>query len=171
MRLKDCIIMMSLFLLFSTNGFAQDKLKSRKEIREERKIQIQNRVDSMIMAMDYVFVARSAHPVSMQVVNLVSGYELKVIGDSVSVYLPYYGRAYQPNYSSDEGGIKLETMPTEYSTEEDDDGCKISFKAESDADTYTFTLSVSKSGYASLHVLSNNRQSISFNGILKGVGL
>lgn len=171
MRLINCVITMSLIFLISTNGFTQDELKSRKEIRKERKMQIQNRVDSMITATDYVFTARSAHPMSMEVVDLTSGYELKVIGDSVSVYLPYYGRAYQSDYSSTEGGIKLEVLSEEYSLKNEKDGYEVSFKAESDSDTYTFNLSVSRSGYASLHVSSNNRQSITFNGILKGIGL
>jgi len=163
--------MMSFFLLIFINGFTQQNQKSRRETRIEKKAQVASLVDSMIVANDYVFNARSAHPMSMPVINLSSEYDLRIKGDSVYVYLPYYGRAYQADYMSTEGGIKLEGLYEEYSVEKDDNGYEISFKAKTDTDTYTFNLSVSGAGYASLHVSSYNRQSITFNGIIIGLGL
>jgi hypothetical protein len=171
MRSIKNIMLIFLLLVLSFSAYAQQEQKTRKEAREEKKERIESRVDSMITAKDYIFMARSAHPMSMPVVYLTSEYDVKVKGDSVFVYLPYYGRAYQADYMSTEGGIKLETSYNEYSFEKDDNGYEISFEAESDADKYTFNLSVSVSGYASLHVSSYNRQSISFNGIIKGLGL
>ncbi|MDA3879354.1 MAG: DUF4251 domain-containing protein [Prolixibacteraceae bacterium] len=171
MKYLSCIIITLLLFSISVNGFTQEKQKSRKEIRNEKKVQIASRVDSMLMAKDYVFNARSAHPMSMPVVNLTSEYDLKVKGDSVFVYLPYYGRAYQADYMSSEGGIKLEELYEDYRVEKDDDGYRIHFDAEGRSDEYIFTLSVSPSGYASLVVSCNNRQSIRFSGIIKGLGL
>ncbi|MCF8363835.1 MAG: DUF4251 domain-containing protein [Prolixibacteraceae bacterium] len=164
-------LLVFILLAISFSAFAQQEQKTRKEIRQEKKEKIAARVDSMVTAKDYVFMARSAHPMSMPVVNLTSEYDLKVSGDSVFVYLPYYGRAYRVDYMSNEGGIKLDALHEEYSAKKDDDGYEISFEAEGDSDTYTFNLSVFESGYASLHVSSYNRQSISFNGIIKGLGL
>jgi hypothetical protein len=171
MKPINYLIITFLFFVLSFSAFAQQEQKTRKEIRLEKKERIQSHVDSMITDKDYVFMARSAHPMSMPVVNLTSEYDVKVKGDSVFVHLPYYGRAYQADYMRTDGGIKLEALYEEYSAKKDDDGYDIRFKAEGDSDTYTFNLSVSESGYASLHVSSYNRQTITFNGILKGLGL
>ncbi|HKK81387.1 MAG TPA: DUF4251 domain-containing protein [Prolixibacteraceae bacterium] len=171
MKRINYFVIASLFLAISFSAYAQQEQKTRKEIRLEKKEKISAQVDSMITDKHYVFSARSAHPMSMPMVNLTSEYDVKVKGDSVFVHLPYYGRAYQADYMRTDGGIKLEALYEEYSAKKDDNGYDIRFKTEGDSDTYTFNLSVSKSGYATLHVSSYNRQSITFNGIFSGLGL
>jgi type II secretory pathway pseudopilin PulG len=98
-----------------------------------------------------------------------SDYSLTVDGDSAEAYLPYVGRAYSGSYGGD-GPINFNAEVQEYKTElkvkkkEKNNQTLISFKVKGDKDTYTCTLSVGKSGYANLTIVSSNRQSISYNG-------
>lgn len=165
-----------LFLLISillTLGVSAQKneRKSRRALKAERESIIIATIDSMIMAKDYNFVARSANPMQMQTVQLTSDYNLKVKGDSVFVFLPYYGRAYQADFSSTDGGIKLADAMKAYTIEQQKSKYEIKFEAENRRDTYRFYLTIGKGGYASLTVNSNHRQAIIFNGIIAGLGL
>ena len=80
-----------LIMLVTASGalYAQEK-KSRKERRQEQV----EKVQKMIEAQDYNFVARQAIPMSMQSVNLTSEYDLCVSNDTITAYLPYFGRSY-----------------------------------------------------------------------------
>jgi hypothetical protein len=165
-----------LFLLISillTLGVCAQKAerKSRKAIKAERESIIFAKIDSMIMAKDFNFVARSANPMQMQAVQLTSEYHLKVNGDSVFVFLPYYGRAYQADFSSTDGGIKLADAMKAYTVKQQKSNYEIRFEAENRRDTYRFYLTIGKGGYASLTVNSNHRQTIIFNGVIAGLGL
>ncbi|HOO84331.1 MAG TPA: DUF4251 domain-containing protein [Prolixibacteraceae bacterium] len=165
-----------LFLLISillTLGVCAQKneRKSRRALKAERESIVFAKIDSMIMAKDYNFVARSANPMQMQTVQLTSEYNLKVKSDSVFVFLPYYGRAYQADFSSTDGGIKLEGVMKAYTLDQKKSNYEIRFEAENRRDTYRFYLTIGKGGYASLTVNSNHRQTIIFNGIIAGLGL
>lgn len=130
-----------------------------------------SRVDSLLNAKAYTFVAQSAHPMGWSTIQLTSEYDVRIAGDSVFVYLPYYGRAYQADYGSTDGGIKLTARAEDYQKEESDKGFKVRFKASDEYDSYQFNFSIGKTGYSTLSVNSNKRQVISFYGIIDGIGL
>lgn len=150
---------------------AQNGRSERRSQRLERRMEIATRVDSLVTNRTFTFSAREAIPASMPVMHLTSEYDLKVSGDSVFVFLPYYGRAYTADYMSREGGIKVKGLVDDYYLATERDQYRIDFEIKTESDTYQFRLSVWKSGYASLYVNCYNRQFISFSGILDGVGL
>ena len=88
--------------------------------------------------------------------------------DSVSVYLPYYGRAYSAPYGGGEGGIKTNGKYTNYkqSINKKKNKYTISFSANSKEDKYEFLIDIFSSGDVYIHVQSRNQQSISFSGEL-----
>jgi len=153
-----------LIMLVTASGalYAQEK-KSRKERRQEQV----EKVQKMIEAQDYNFVARQAIPMSMQSVNLTSEYDLCVSNDTITAYLPYFGRSYSAPFNPAEGGIKFESKDFVYRLENAKKGGWIAHFAIKDAKRHiNMVLHISTSGSASLSVNDDTRQTITFNGYI-----
>lgn len=96
-----------------------------------------------------------------------SQYQLVVTKDSLDAFLPYYGRAYTANMNPNDSGIKFKTKSFSYKADKKKKGnWLISIKPKDAKDVESMTLSIGESGYATLNVNSNNRQSITFNGYI-----
>ena len=166
--MKRTIVLLVL-LLPAIVLLAQDKNKSRKELRAEKNARIEAKVDSLIQSRNYKLIAQSAQPMGWQQIQLTSLYDLKVKGDSVEVNLPYYGRAYMVDYASMDGGIKMDTVIENYKQKERKGNTEISFNSSTKSDHYQFKLTITPSGYITILVNSNNRQAINFSGVLDNV--
>ena len=149
-----------IFLLLMTvsfAGFSQDK-------KNDKALQVKESVENQ----HYIFVAQTALPLQGRVRQLTTDYTLKVSKDTVIADLPYFGRAYSAPIGTSGGGIQFTSTKFEYtSTERKKGGWSISIKPKESQDVRELSLSISENGYASLQVISNNRQAISFNGYLK----
>lgn len=163
-------ILMIAFLVLAIVLLAQEN-KSRKEIRAEKNAKIEACVDSIVASQNFTIIAQIAQPMSWQQIPLSSSYFLTLKGDSVEVILPYFGRAYMVSYASMDGGIKLNSPIENYLKKQKRKNIEISFETRTETDSYQFQITVTSSGYASIFVSSDNRQSINFNGILDQVGL
>jgi len=94
-------------------------------------------------------------------------YQLNIDKDAVEAYLPYYGRAYTTNRDPNESGIKFKSKDFTYVTEKKKKGSYvITIKPKDQKDVQSMILTVGQNGYASLSVVSNYRQSITFNGYI-----
>lgn len=139
----------------------------------------------IVEAQNYVFVATTALPLNASDINQImnkmpgyngggsinlngSNYDLTVTKDSVTSYLPYYGRSYTPKYGSiDENGIKFKSKKFTYtSSTRKKGGWNIAILPKDVKDNYTLNLVITESGYGTLTVNNNNQQSITFNGYL-----
>ena len=92
------------------------------------------------------------------------GYQMKVSGDSLVSYLPYFGRAYSAPMN---GGNALDFTTTKFDysvTDKKKGGWDVLIRPKDNSDVREFALTVSENGFATLRALSNNRQPISFNG-------
>ncbi|WP_163718419.1 DUF4251 domain-containing protein [Mangrovibacterium lignilyticum] len=163
--MRYAVIMLLVLMLGFQTGFAQ-KL-TRKERKEQKVAEVKELIDSG----DYIFIARSANPMSGRKIDLTSTYELQFKGDSVHCYLPYFGRAYQAPYGGGEGGIKFDEVVDDVKTEYNDrkQSYDVRFEVKTEVDTYTLYLNVGLSGYGNLNVNSNNRQSISYYGVVEAL--
>jgi len=122
-------------------------------------------VRTMLEAKNFVFKAQTALPMGGRNVNLTSDYDLTVRPDSVTSYLPYYGRAYTAPVNPGEGGIKFTSTSFDYqSAKEKKNRWVITIKPHDTPDVQDITLDVFDNGTASLHVNNQNRQAISFQG-------
>jgi hypothetical protein len=133
---------------------------------------------------NYVFVATNAMPLnSTDINNIMSkmqggntggnisltggNYDVEVSSDSLIVYLPYYGRAYSASMNSDDNGYRFKSKKFTYeTTKRKKGGWEIVINTKDVRDNVRMTLSISENGYGTLSVISNNRQSISYNGYL-----
>ena len=116
----------------------------------------------------FVFKAQSAWPLQGTVVQLTPGFDMKVLSDSINTYLPYYGRSYAAGYSSNGGGISFTSTKFEYKLKEKEKGgWELVIKPTDAKEINQLNYSISTNGYATLQVTSNNRQAISFYGVIE----
>ncbi|GAA3956202.1 DUF4251 domain-containing protein [Chitinophaga oryziterrae] len=144
-----------LIVLFSNALHAQKKDDLKKEI-----------IEKAITARNYVFKAETVMP-SGAVPNrqLNYGYDLRVSPDTIVSYLPYFGRAYVAPMDPTKGGIQFTSTKFEYKeTKRKKGGWDILIKPQDTQDASQMVLTVSETGFASLQVIGNNRQPISFSG-------
>jgi len=116
----------------------------------------------------FVFKAQSVLPPSAPLRQLNGdNYDLKILGDSLISYLPYFGRAYTAPTPGTSGGYNFTSTKFEYTAKiRKKGGWDIAIKPKDVIDFREFNLTISKNGTASLRALSNNRQLISYNGFI-----
>lgn len=169
MRRLIILLLVSIFpvLIFAQNENSQN----RKVIREAKKAKIEATVKKAIDSKNFIFTVRNANPTTGPSIMLNSDYDLKITEDSAYSYLPYFGEAYKADYGSNEGGIKFENLTYNYRIEFNTktNFYEIRFEIIEPNDTYRIYLNISSSGYGNLIISSNNRQTISYDGILSNL--
>jgi len=142
-----------LILTFSTTAIHAQKLD---------KVQVQNLINSK----SFVFKAQTVLPMTGMSRQLTSDYDVRLSGDSVVTYLPYFGRAYSVSYG-EPGGINFTSTKFDYKIRDrKKGGWDLIIKPDDVRDIQQLIFAISENGYATLQVISNNRQPISFNGYI-----
>jgi hypothetical protein len=144
------LVRVSLLVLVPFIGNSQDSMK---EIVESKR---------------FVFEAQSMSPLKGGMRTLTPGYTLKVSPDTVVADLPYAGRAYQAPYGGSDGGIKFEATKFEYTVKEKKKGWTVNIETKEVAGSPRVIINVFDNGNARVVVYSTDRESITFNGILRG---
>lgn len=90
-------------------------------------------------------------------------------GDSVDIFLPYFGvRHSGGTYGSGEGGIKYEGPLKKFSSSENEDkNIILKFEGKDDTETLDFTVTLYPSGRTHTSVNSSQRNAISYRGELR----
>ncbi|RZK60482.1 MAG: DUF4251 domain-containing protein [Pedobacter sp.] len=133
---------------------------------------------------NYVFVATNAMPLNSTDINNIlnkmpggnnggnislngGNYDVGVSSDSLVVYLPYYGRAYSVSMNNDDNGYRFKSKKFTYETKKrKKGGWDIVIATKDVRNNVRMTLNISENGYGTLSVISNDKQSISYNGYL-----
>ena len=123
-------------------------------------------LQQMIDSSNFIFKARSAQAQGGASRVLTDEYDLKVNRNEVVSFLPYYGRAYSISPGED-GGIKFTSTDFKYTPEKTKNGWRIMIIPRDAKDITQLYLDVSTGGYATLQVTSNNRQAISYYGVIE----
>lgn len=163
---KLLIILILLIPLVSVNA---QETKSRKEKRAEKEMQKKEEIKKLIDDRSFVFNASHALPMGGSSINLNYYFNVKIDGDSIQSYLPFYGVAYTAEYGSRNSPLDFGTSIEDYSVEKDKNGYQIQFDVKNGNDYLNYTFRISELGFASLNVTSTNRQSISFTGKIEPV--
>lgn len=141
--------------------------------RKEKKAAKIAAITGMIDSSNYIFLANFALPLRGGQKQLTSEYDVRVSKDTVIAYLPYYGRAYLADYNPTEGGIKFTSTEFKYSVKQVKNGAwEINIKPKDGngtnwRDVQQMQFNISPDGYASLQVISTNRDPITFNGVIE----
>jgi hypothetical protein len=156
-------LLVILFSLFALAGYTQEKTK--KQLKEEQKIEKQKQIDSLVNSKTFVFNARTALPQGTRSVNLSSSsYFMNLSPELIKSELPFYGKAYAGVGYGGEQGMKFEGKPDDYKVEKGKKNYSVSAVVKGNNDTYRISLSVGFEGGTTLTITSNNRSPMSFNG-------
>lgn len=124
-------------------------------------------IKNLMDAKRYVFSAQTVSPARGASRQLSADYDLRVSPDTLIAYLPYFGRAHVAPIDPSSGGIRFTSTNFTYTAQPLRKGrWNITMVPQDAGDVRELHLSVSQDGYASLQVLSNNREPITFNGIV-----
>lgn len=141
-------------------NFSNAQDKNEKDEKKER-------IRELIQSKSFVFVAQSVTPMGGRFMNLNSFYDLRVSEDTVLSDLPYFGRAFIAPINPTESPLRFNSTDFNYDIKEHrEGGWDITITPKDGKDVRQMYLSVSDKGYATLQVVSNNRQPITFNGII-----
>lgn len=138
-----------------------------KVARDERRREKAGMVAESIESGRYRVGVRTAYPARGGAVQVTGDYGLEVSGDSVTVYLPYFGRGYTLPYGGGKG-LNFKALTTEYDVRKMKRGrTRVEFSTRNDEDTYRFTVDVFDNGQVSIDVQPQQRSRISYSGELE----
>ena len=122
----------------------------------------------LVDSKQFVFQVQTVIPSGGSNVQVTSDYDMKLYGDSLVTYLPYFGRAYSSPGYGEGGGINITSTEFLYNSKaKKKGGWEITIKPSDTKDVRQMFLSLGETGYGSLQVISNNRQAISYYGYIK----
>jgi hypothetical protein len=157
------IYLMGLYFLILAPAYSQEKTK--KELKEEQKIEKQKQVEVMVNAKEFVFVARKANPMGMKQIDLTTNANyLKFYPELIESEMPFYGQAYSGVGYSGDTGMKFKGKPEEFTVVKTKKNYQIDAKVKGETDLYRISLQVFFEGGAVLSITSNSRSTISYNG-------
>jgi len=157
------VILMLVFTAFSlSNIMAQEK--SKKQLKEEQKLEKQKQITLLVDSKEFVFVASRVMSQGGRTINLTTNYTLEFHPDRIKCDLPFFGRAYSGVGYGGDGGMQFEGKPTVYSVEKKKKSYLIKADVRGERDSYSIMLTVYFEGSAYLTINSNNRSSISYDG-------
>lgn len=158
--LPRVLLLCSILIIGSNATIAQNSKKDRESARTAE-------VEALIQSKNFVFKAQSSTPMAGRFIQLTSEYDVRVNNDTLATYLPYFGRAFVAPIDPTRGGIRFNSTDFEYNVEEKrKGGWEILMKPRDTRDVRQLLLTVTESGYATLQVISNDRQPITFNGFI-----
>lgn len=156
-------IMLVFNVFFDTAAIAQEKTK--KQLKEEAKIEKQKQVKLLVDSKEFVFYPRSITPLGGKNINLADvSNAMEFHPDLIKSYLPFFGRAFGGVGYGGGNGMEFEGKPTVYTVEKKKRSYQIKVEVRGELDSYTILLSVYFEGNAYLVINSNNRSAISYDG-------
>ncbi|HEV2480835.1 MAG TPA: DUF4251 domain-containing protein [Puia sp.] len=125
-------------------------------------------VKTLVESQNYTFQAQTALPMRGPARQLTTEFEMQVTKNKVVSALPYFGRAYVAPMNPAQGGMDFTSKQFDYTvTPGKKGGWEVVIKPKDlKNDVKQLYLSISQDGYASLHVISQNEDAISYNGVI-----
>lgn len=160
------ILSLSIFLVGcgSSSELSKESRKAEKEAEKAAEFQ---EILELVKTGNYRFSVQSASPMGGKTIQITSTYTMDKFEGKYDAYLPYYGRAYSASYGGD-GGVEFKGEAEEEKLVIKDDKmmAELSFEMKTENDLYSLVLNVGGSGFGTLIVSSQNRQTISYYGRL-----
>jgi len=163
MKTKKVIFISFLFFNFLI-GFGQEK--TRREMREERKLEKQKEIEMMVNSKEFVFEAQNATPQNFRKIDLTTNPNfIKFKPDFIKSEMPYFGRVYGGiDYGGSNIGLQFEGVPKEFSVRKAKKVYQIKVTVKTVKESYIIMLDVSSQGNSSLTISSINRSPITYFG-------
>lgn len=151
-----CVLFVVAFMAACASTPAAVKDRERQELASN----IKKGVEDRNFKIDVNFVT----PVRFPAMHIDGGYELRVHGDSIYSYLPFFGRVYVAPYGREDQGLHFADTLSDYTVRRKKDQFIIRMTVRRPADTHVYNLVVFDNGNASVDVTSQQRERISYSG-------
>jgi hypothetical protein len=162
--MKARIFISMLFLTIAvTSIFSQEKTK--KEIKEEKQLQMQMQTETLVNSQDFVFIAKYALPMGATQIDLTSNPNyVRFNPELMDGYMPFFGTATAGIGMGGDITIKFKDKPETFSVEKKKKNFFIDTKVKGEYEIYRLSLTVMTDGSASLSITSNSKGTISYQG-------
>ena len=158
------IILMTLFILTDAQESAK---KSSKLCKEEKQAEQIKKVKELVENQTFAFSVRQAVPLCGDPVSLDYLYSLKIDNGYTNSHLPFYG--FESDYNIENSPIDFKKPYENYSIKREKNNYIVNFNVPGENDNMKFYLRISELGYAYLKISSDQRQCISFQGMIEEV--
>lgn len=155
---------LTVFFMVFTYENVEAQEKSKKQLKEDQKLEKQKQIALLVESKKFVFVANRVMPQNGRTINLTTEYSVEFQPNLIKSDLPFFGRAYSGVGYGGDDGMKFEGKPTDYSVEKKKKYYLISANVRGESDTYSMMITIYFEGSANLSINSNNRSSISYDG-------
>ncbi|MDN3594054.1 DUF4251 domain-containing protein [Zunongwangia endophytica] len=136
-----------------------------KSFAQNREFEIENRWANPMRANTVSFIN---HPnFNSGTINLIGNANfIRFKGDSINVFLPYFGVRQMSGGYNDRGAIKFEGVPEDFEIIENEDKkyVRYEFTANDDSEQYQFYVTLYPNGNTNTSVNSSQRDNISYTG-------
>jgi hypothetical protein len=164
--MKNLCLIVILISCIQLSSIAQNSKKEAKELKKEEQYQ---ELLKLVDSQQYAFQGSKANPQQGRQIDLTTRNNfLRIKNGNAHADMPYFGRAYSGGYSTSDGGVKFDGPMENYEETKNDKKRRVTikFKVKGIDDTFSCTLNISGINSASLSVISNKRQSISYTGAI-----
>jgi hypothetical protein len=121
-------------------------------------------IETLLNSKNFEFIANTALPLSGPAKNLVgSNYSITFTPEMVTSNLPFYGRIYSGKVMGRDKGMRFKGKPENFNIEKSKE-YQVNASVTGENDTYEISMSVSDSGYATLIISTNDRETITYQG-------
>lgn len=152
-------------LIFVLASFTYAQEKSKKQIKEEKKIELQKEVEILVNTKEFIFVGQTAFPIGYKTMNLnANSNYVKFNADFIESRMPFFGKSYGTATNSTDVGLQFEGKPEDFTITTGKKNHDITAVVKSESDTYTINVTVGFDGASTLSIISNNRSNISYGG-------
>lgn len=90
-------------------------------VNAQQKDSSTEQMSARINARKFIFKAQTATPQTGRLVQLNYPYDIKISGDTIVSYLPYYGRAFVAPMNPQDAGLEFTATDFSYEVEKEDD--------------------------------------------------
>ena len=127
-------------------------------------------LQNLIQNQRFFFTAESVTPLRGNIKILTSPYDVTVKKDTLVSFLPYFGRAYQAPINPTDVGVQLTSTKFEYSVmPAKKNSWEVKIVPKDNTDIRELTFNIYNDGSASLNILSNFRDAISYRGRISAI--
>jgi|TARA_R110000823_G_scaffold52940_6_gene130848 uncharacterized protein DUF4251 len=122
-------------------------------------------IETLLNSKNFEFIANTALPLGQPPKNLVgSNYSITFSPEMVISNMPFYGRSYSDMALGRDKGMRFKGMPEIFTVKNENKGYVAETRVENENDIYTLLLTVSESGFATLTLKTNDRQTTTYEG-------
>lgn len=154
------------FVVFSfADGIAQEKTK--KELKEERKLEKQKKIALLVESKEFVFEVNRVIPQGGRTVNVTTYYSVEFHPNLINSHLPFFGRGLSGIGYGGDDGMSFEGEPSVFTIETTKKGFDLKAVVKGKNDVFNLLFNVYSEGNAFLTITSNNRSPISYDGDIR----